>query len=68
MCVDIASAGFEAKDKDGKDVGFSCSNGGLVECNDADPVKSCPELKNPFCAHLDVAGSKIVSCAQVCTL
>jgi hypothetical protein len=68
MCTDIGAAGFEATDKDGNSIAASCSNGGLVECDDANPTASCPALKNPFCAHLDVAGTKIVSCAQLCTL
>jgi hypothetical protein len=53
-----------ATDKDGKLItGTSCGGKGLVECDDANPAASCPELPSAFCAH--VFG--ITSCTQLCT-
>lgn len=61
-CEDTSVLG--ATDKDGKPItGTSCGKGGLVECNDADPATSCPELTHPICAH--VFG--VTSCTQLCT-
>jgi hypothetical protein len=67
MCTDLASTGFIAKDGSGNEIAFSCGNGGLVDCKDADPKASCPALSNPFCAHVDVGGTEIISCGQLCT-
>jgi hypothetical protein len=56
-----------AKDGAGNEVSFSCGNGGLVDCNDANPKGSCPELSNPFCAHVDIGGGTVISsCGQLC--
>jgi hypothetical protein len=67
MCTDLASTGFIAKDGAGNEISFSCGNGELVECDDANPAASCPGLTNAFCAHVDVGGSEITSCGQLCT-
>jgi hypothetical protein len=41
--------------------------GGLVDCNDANPLSTCAPLTAPFCAHISVAGMDLVSCGQHCT-
>lgn len=64
-CTDLGASGFLATDKDGNEISYGCGKGGLVECNDANPATSCPELTNAICAHLDEIG--IVSCTQLCT-
>jgi hypothetical protein len=65
MCTDLGASGFVATDKDGKVITFGCGKGGLMECDDANPAASCPELTKPICAHLDDIG--VVSCTQLCT-
>lgn len=64
-CMDLSAIGG-AKDGDGEPVGASCSKGGIVPCNEADPASSCAELSNPICVHLNVGGQAIVSCGQRC--
>jgi hypothetical protein len=66
-CMDIAALGIEATDGDGEPVRASCSKGGIMPCDDADPASSCEGLIKPFCAHLMAGGQNIVSCAQRCS-
>ena len=66
-CTDLAALGLTAKTQDGAEITASCGNGAPVDCNDATPAASCAPLTAPFCAHLEVAGSMIVSCGQHCT-
>jgi hypothetical protein len=56
-----------AMDQNGNEVTASCGNGAQTTCNDANPASTCAGLVNPFCAHLDVAGTSVVSCGQRCT-
>jgi len=65
-CMDIGALGYEAKDADGNAVRASCSMGGIMPCDDADPGATCEGLSSPFCAHLMIGGQTIVSCAQRC--
>ncbi len=58
---------LDAKDQNGNEITFTCGNGALAECNDANPASSCPGLTNPFCAHLEFAGTPVVSCGAACT-
>lgn len=66
-CIDLSSFGATAVDGAGKPITFSCGNGELTDCKDADPKGSCKALTNPFCAHVNVAGMDLVSCGQLCT-
>ncbi|HKU37867.1 MAG TPA: hypothetical protein VJR89_06965 [Polyangiales bacterium] len=66
-CIDLSSFGATATDAAGKPITFSCGNGELTDCNDANPKASCSALSNPFCAHVKVAGMDLVSCGQLCT-
>lgn len=66
MCVDLTSVGAVASDGAGNPVTYSCGMGGLADCNDADPAGSCPDLPNPICVHVEVAGMSLVGCGQVC--
>jgi|GEM_PF-4394061 len=65
-CMDLSQLG-SAMDGAGAPVSASCSMGGIVPCNDADPISSCSGLTNPVCVHLNVAGMAIVSCGQRCS-
>jgi hypothetical protein len=65
-CMDLSGFGG-ATDGAGAPVTASCSMGGIVPCNDADPTASCSGLTNPVCVHLNVAGMAIVSCGQPCS-
>lgn len=67
MCTDLGSLGFAATDGHGNPVKASCGNGAPTDCNDADPKASCAAFSNPICAHVDIGGSEIVSCGQICT-
>jgi hypothetical protein len=66
-CNDLSSFGVVATDGAGKPISFSCGNGMLVDCKDADPKASCGPLTNPVCAHLSVGGMDLISCGQRCT-
>lgn len=66
-CNDLGAIGLVAVDQDGNEITASCGNGAESPCDDADPKGSCPMLQAPFCAHLDVAGTSVVSCGQRCT-
>lgn len=66
-CNDLGALGLAATDGDGKPVMFTCGMGGIMPCDDANPAGTCAGLTKPFCAHVDVSGMKIVSCAQRCT-
>lgn len=64
-CMDLSAFGT-ATDGDGQPVTASCSNGAQMACDDADPGASCQGLSKPICAHLEIGGQEIVSCAQRC--
>jgi hypothetical protein len=66
-CIDLSAVGAEATDGKGNPVTFSCGMGGLMDCNEADPLTTCAPLTQPFCAHISVAGMDLVSCGQHCT-
>jgi hypothetical protein len=56
-------------DSAGKPIAYACGNGGAVDCDQSNPKTSCPELSNPFCAHVSipVLSVDLYSCAQLCT-
>jgi hypothetical protein len=57
-------------DQDGKPVPYACgkTDDTPVDCNPANPKASCPDLPNPFCAHITVTGlAELDSCGQLCT-
>jgi hypothetical protein len=75
MCEDpakpLADMGIEGgtvTDAAGKTIKYACGNGGAVDCNMANPKASCPELSNPFCAHVSIPilSVDLYSCAQLC--
>ena len=67
-CVDLSSLGATAVDSAGNPVTASCGMGAAsAACDDANPASTCPDLTNPICAHVSVAGMDIVSCGQRCT-
>ena len=66
-CRDLSAIG-EATDGDGQAITASCSKGGIMPCDEADPASSCTELPDAICVHLNVGGQAIVSCGQRCTL
>ena len=65
-CMDLSALGG-AMDGAGGAVNASCSMGGIVPCDDADPASSCAGLTNPICVHLTVGDMAIVSCGQRCS-
>jgi len=64
-CMDLSALGG-AMDSAGEPVSASCSKGGIMPCNEADPSASCTGLSDPICVHLNVGGQAIVSCGQRC--
>lgn len=48
--------------------GGSCSMGGLIPCDDADPAASCAGFTAPICVHLTFSGMNLVTCGQRCPL
>lgn len=64
-CMDLSALGG-AKDGAGEPVNASCSKGGIMQCNEADPSASCAGLTDAICVHLSVGGQEIVSCGQRC--
>lgn len=64
-CMDLSALGG-AMDGQGGAVTASCSMGGIMPCNEADPATSCAGLTTPICVHLNVGGQAIVSCGQRC--
>ena len=66
-CTDLSSLGVTAVDGAGNPVTYSCGNGALADCDDANPGATCAPLTAPFCAHLNVAGMDLISCGQRCT-
>jgi hypothetical protein len=62
-------SGGMVTDAAGKPVTLACGNGGAVTCDMANPKGSCPELSNPFCAHVNIPilGVDLYSCAQLCS-
>jgi hypothetical protein len=76
MCQDPAKAitdlGFEGTvtDADGKPIKLACGKGDQEDCDPKDPKKSCPNLPNPFCAHVVIMGlvsADLYNCAQLCS-
>ncbi|MET0389483.1 MAG: hypothetical protein ABW321_26150 [Polyangiales bacterium] len=67
--ADLGISDGTVTDASGAPVTYACGNGGLVECNQANPAASCPELSMPFCAHVSLPslGMDLYSCAQHCT-
>lgn len=65
-CMDLSAIG-EAKDGKGAPISASCSMGGIMPCDEADPAASCAGLPKPVCVHLNVGGQAIVSCGQRCS-
>jgi hypothetical protein len=65
-CMDLSAIG-EATDGAGDPITASCSMGGIMPCDEADPRSSCAGLPKPVCVHLNVGGQAIVSCGQRCT-
>jgi hypothetical protein len=66
MCTDFSTIGATAMDGEGNAVKASCGMGALVDCDDADPAGSCPDLTKPICVHISVAGMNLVGCGQAC--
>jgi hypothetical protein len=64
-CMNLSALGG-GMDGAGAPVNASCSMGGIVPCDDADPTASCSGLTNPVCVHLNVGGMALVSCGQRC--
>jgi hypothetical protein len=76
MCQDPAKAltdlGLEGTvtDQNEKPIKLACGKGGQETCDVKDPKKSCPNLPNPFCAHVKVGGllaADLYNCAQLCS-
>lgn len=66
MCRALPVAGA---DQNGRPVaGGSCSMGGLIPCDDADPAGSCAGFTEPICVHLNFSGMNLVTCGQRCPL
>jgi hypothetical protein len=60
--------GIELTDATGAALQFTCGKGmDLVTCDDANPQASCPELPNPICIRISIAGMNLVGCGQRCT-
>jgi len=56
-------------DQSGRPVtGGSCSMGGLIPCDDANPAGSCTGFTDPICVHLNFSGMNLVTCGQRCPL
>jgi hypothetical protein len=66
QCTDLSIIGAVALDGEGKPIAYSCGNGQLIDCNDANPKASCAALTDPICAHVKVGGMDLVSCGQRC--
>jgi len=64
-CMDLSALGG-AMDGAGEPVSASCSKGGIMPCDEADPASSCAGLPAAICVHLSVGGQSIVSCGQRC--
>jgi hypothetical protein len=67
--ADMGIEGGMVTDAAGKPVKYACGNGGAVDCNMANPKASCPDLPNPFCAHvaIPILSVDLYSCAQLCS-
>ncbi|HMJ51316.1 MAG TPA: hypothetical protein VK540_04550 [Polyangiaceae bacterium] len=64
-CTNLGMIGTAA-DQNGKPVTYSCGQGKLMDCDDADPAATCAPLTVPICAHITVSGMNLVSCGQRC--
>jgi len=66
--MDMGITNATVTDADGKPIAYACGNGGAVTCEMSNPKSSCPDLPNPFCAHVSIPdlGVDLYSCAQLC--
>jgi hypothetical protein len=66
--MDMGITNASVTDADGKPIAFACGNGGAVTCDMSNPKSSCPDLPDPFCAHVSIPdlGVDLYSCAQLC--
>jgi hypothetical protein len=65
-CTNLGMIG-PAADQNGKPVTYSCGQGKLMDCSDADPAATCAPLTAPICVHINVSGMNILSCGQRCS-
>lgn len=66
--MDMGITNATVTDADGKSIAYACGNGGAVTCDMSNPKSSCPDLPDPFCAHVSIPdlGVDLYSCAQLC--